>query len=239
MISEIVIICWRFYFKVINLILYIFWSIKTILIFIWVFNFVKFFSSTTECDCTFENVSTLYTHAAGKHYYAQLHELFKTNFMRENGMCTGCPNRPINDVQVRNKHLILKIREQAESKLFVVVPICSWRSVCKSDFLQGLTWIQFQKNSGRSANGRGLGKTLFQKYLLLCFKGFKFSKIICYNSFCFQSYVLHIGAKHKMIHRFISPEMLREYDKLPAKRINSSKINLHITYYYIPMRKGA
>ena len=53
-----------------------------------------------ECELTFDHASTLYTHVAGKHYYNQLVELYKANFMRTDGMCTGCPNRPINDVQV-------------------------------------------------------------------------------------------------------------------------------------------
>lgn len=62
-----------------------------------------------ECDLSFDNASTLYTHAAGKHYYAQLVELFKSNFMRTNGMCSACPNRPINDQQVRHFFTYLKI----------------------------------------------------------------------------------------------------------------------------------
>ena len=33
----------------------------------------------------------------------------------------------------------------------------------------------------------------------------------------FQGYVLHVGAKHKMIHKLVSPEMLLEYEKLPKK----------------------
>lgn len=59
------------------------------------------FTTYLECELTFDHASTLYTHAAGKHYYNQLVDLFKTNFMRSDGMCTGCPNRPINDVQVK------------------------------------------------------------------------------------------------------------------------------------------
>ena len=59
----------------------------------------------TECDNMFDNASSLYTHSAQKHYYSQLVELFKTNFMRANGMCTSCPNRPINDAQVRQRKI--------------------------------------------------------------------------------------------------------------------------------------
>jgi hypothetical protein len=49
----------------------------------------------------FDNASSVYTHAAQKHYYSQLAELFKTNFMRENGVCTECPSRPLKDAQVK------------------------------------------------------------------------------------------------------------------------------------------
>ena len=61
---------------------------------------LKHLKKFSECDLTFDHASTLYTHVAGKHYYNQLVELYKANFMRTDGMCTGCPNRPINDVQV-------------------------------------------------------------------------------------------------------------------------------------------
>ena len=51
----------------------------------------------------FDHASSLYTHSAQKHYYSQLVELSKTNFMKVNGMCTLCPNRPISDSQVRKR----------------------------------------------------------------------------------------------------------------------------------------
>ena len=72
----------------------------------------------------------MYTHVAGKHYYNQLVELYKANFMRTDGMCTGCPNRPINDVQARSFETISAIKSddfQRVSKITVKQPRIEYR----------------------------------------------------------------------------------------------------------------
>jgi hypothetical protein len=52
------------------------------------------------------------------------------------------------------------------------------------------------------------------------------------NKFCFQCpdrnlndvgrYVLHIGGKHKVIHQFLPPNLIEQYDLLPDKKMNSA-----------------
>ena len=182
-----------------------------------------------ECDFGANFVSTIYTHAAMRHYYSQIANLHSQRFMINNDCCSECPGRSISEVgkyvlHIGGKHkafsqfLTPKLRsiydELPKKKTYIGYDLGAGQKP-----LSCLLCTRQKSFSTITEYKQHLSTRHFQKLIANAYKSMymkNWKKVTCYLCANEKKYsrtstlVIHLGAKHNFILDHANVDILKQ-----------------------------